>query len=152
MAAVVLISKIERAVGRNSQRWITRAGIAVAGRTWHPAYLPRRAVVLGKNNCLLAVVVIGQITAAASVWNVDCTVGCHLDVAMKSGAIAYRINRHCWSKGSTAVCAQGAVGIGDVLRAIPHTVLVFRKIGISSKRRRQWATTDCLMVHTGVDS
>src|SRR6266446_8177955 len=158
VAVVCLVAEIQRAVGRDSDRWVALGLVAAIGGIIFLAialvganqtYAPGQSIVLRDSDGLLTGLVEWKYPAASLVRHVDGSVSRrHFHVAVQTGAVGdCEHGRGCLAENKPAVIAAKRARIGDALRRVVDRLWI-EWSGVR-QRRMIWAATESLMVDIG---
>ncbi|HCG00645.1 MAG TPA: hypothetical protein DEV93_08895 [Chloroflexi bacterium] len=121
MAVRTLISEVDRAVSRYSDRGVIADGSSAVGDLMNS---PSCAVVGGDSYALLAAATAGR--------DVHRPIGSHFHMSVDAGAGRQVVDRHSGTEGQAAIVTASAKRRRDVLGAVIHRVLE------AGQRSRRW--------------
>src|SRR5437667_7498001 len=152
-----LVTKIDRAISSNTDRWIARRrdciiqiAFAVGRGVWNRSDTPGNSIVLGNYGRLLrSCFMEGHAAATSAVRDVNCAI-CRRDfyVTMQTFAIGGGKHRgSCLAKNKSAVVTPKRACVRDALRSVINRIRIKRP-GIG-QRRMISAASEGLVVDVG---
>src|SRR6266403_1453767 len=133
------------AVGGHRNRSIV---VALCGRSGDFPNAPRKAIILGHDDGLIAIRVAYWVrrSSARIVRHVNGSIGRDFEMAVQPTAVSGRKHDRSGAEGPTAIEAQGGGCICDALRGVVDGVRGYR---IKARKwGMEWATADRFVVYT----